>query len=144
MQLHASRLLLGIAALAAVAACSPDNSIATVTAPDAALNSASATGVAMRFLHAKVCPSAVAGEARCHSLVRVDDSESPLATSGPTGYVPADLRSAYSLAATGGAGQTIAIVDAYDDGNAESDLAVYRKQFGLTACTTANGCFRKV
>jgi subtilase family serine protease len=41
-------------------------------------------------------------------------------------------------------GQKIAIVDAFDDPNAESDLAVYRSQFGLPPCTTANGCFRKV
>jgi subtilase family serine protease len=38
----------------------------------------------------------------------------------------------------------VAIVDAYDDPTAEADLAVYRSQFGLPACTTANGCFRKV
>jgi subtilase family serine protease len=38
----------------------------------------------------------------------------------------------------------VGIVDAYDDPNAESDLGVYRSQFGLAACTTANGCFRKV
>jgi subtilase family serine protease len=38
----------------------------------------------------------------------------------------------------------VAIVDAYDDPNAESDLAVYRVQFGLPACTAANGCFKKV
>src|SRR5262249_52534594 len=30
------------------------------------------------------------------------------------------------------------------DPNAEADLGVYRSQFGLSACTTANGCFRKV
>jgi subtilase family serine protease len=35
-------------------------------------------------------------------------------------------------------------VDAYGYNNAESDLAVYRSKFGLPACTTANGCFRKV
>jgi len=35
-------------------------------------------------------------------------------------------------------------VDAYDHPNAENDLAVYRAQFGLPPCTTANGCFRKV
>jgi len=62
----------------------------------------------------------------------------------PDGYGPADLRDAYKLPATGGAGQTIAIVDAYDNPNAEADLAVYRQQFGLPACTTANGCFRKI
>ncbi|MFF0413071.1 S8 family serine peptidase [Kitasatospora sp. NPDC004745] len=62
----------------------------------------------------------------------------------PAGYGPADLRSAYHLPADGGTGQTIAVIDAYDDPKAESDLAVYRKQYGLPACTTDNGCFRKV
>jgi subtilase family serine protease len=53
--------------------------------------------------------------------------------------------SAYHLpSATAGLGQTVAIVDAYDDPSAESDLAVYRSYFGLPPCTTANGCFRKV
>jgi subtilase family serine protease len=139
------RMLAGIAALAALAACSPE-SIAPTAAPsgNAAL-SASPTGLSARFVHARVCPSAAPGEARCHSFVRVDDAAAPLATSGPTGYNPADLRLAYNLgSASGGAGQTIAIVDAYDDANAESDLAVYRAQFGLPACTTSNGCFRKV
>ncbi len=61
------------------------------------------------------------------------------------GYTPCDLQSAYSLpSATAGSGQTVAIVDAYDDPNAESDLGVYRAQFGLAPCTTANGCFKKV
>src|SRR6185437_16595565 len=63
----------------------------------------------------------------------------------PPGYGPNDLRSAYNLpSTTAGGGQTVAIVDAYDDPRAETDLGVYRTQFGLTACTTANGCFRKV
>jgi subtilase family serine protease len=61
------------------------------------------------------------------------------------GLGPADLQSAYKLpSATAGSGQTIAIVDAFDDPNAESDLATYRSNFGLSPCTTANGCFRKV
>jgi subtilase family serine protease len=38
----------------------------------------------------------------------------------------------------------VAIVDAYDDPNAQADLAIYREQYGLPACTTANGCFRQV
>ena len=42
------------------------------------------------------------------------------------------------------AGKTVAIVDAYDDPTAEADLGVYRSQYGLPPCTTANGCFRKV
>jgi subtilase family serine protease len=43
-----------------------------------------------------------------------------------------------------GAGETVAIVDAYNDPNVEADLGVYRATYGLSACTTANGCFRKV
>jgi subtilase family serine protease len=66
------------------------------------------------------------------------------AQAGPAGLHPEDLRSAYGLPSTGGEGQTVYIVDAYNDPNAEADLAVYRSQFGLPPCTTANGCFRKV
>ncbi|MGX1565020.1 S53 family peptidase [Streptomyces sp. NPDC055506] len=67
--------------------------------------------------------------------------------SSPSGYGPSDLQDAYGLtsaAASNGSGRTIAIVDAYDDPNAESDLATYRSHYGLPACTTANGCFKKV
>ncbi|MFJ3762980.1 carboxypeptidase regulatory-like domain-containing protein [Streptomyces sp. NPDC090080] len=62
----------------------------------------------------------------------------------PDGYSPADLRAAYGLPADGGSGATIAVVDAYDNPGAEADLGVYRAQFGLPACTSDNGCFRKV
>ena len=96
------------------------------------------------FVHA--CDRALPGFANCHAI-RVDGLVSnvvrPNAT--PSGYGPADLKSAYKLpGGTAGSGQTVAIVDAYDDPKAESDLAVYRSQYGLPACTTANGCFRKV
>ena len=60
------------------------------------------------------------------------------------GFSPSDLRSAYKIAATGGSGQTVAIVDAYNDPNAESDLKTYRSHYGLSECTAANGCFKKV
>ncbi|MFF8229342.1 S53 family peptidase [Streptomyces caelestis] len=77
------------------------------------------------------------------------DGSTPKAAdaSTPSGYGPSDLRNAYGLtsaAASNGTGRTIAIVDAYDDPNAESDLAAYRSHYGLPACTTANGCFEKV
>jgi Putative Ig domain len=80
----------------------------------------------------------------CLALVRTDVPQrrayAPAAT--PAGYGPSDLASAYRLPGTG-SGQTVAIVDAFDDPNAESDLAVYRAQYSLPPCTTANGCFRK-
>jgi len=142
MLLH-SRSLLSIGALAALAACSPDSSnpSTSITGPDASLSVA--TGQTMAYMHAKVCPTAAFGEARCHSLVRIDASGAPLVTPAPNGYGPSDLQSAYSLTGATGTG-TIAIVDAYDDPKAENDVNVYRSQFGIPACTTANGCFRKV
>jgi hypothetical protein len=65
----------------------------------------------------------------------------------PLGYGPGQLQSAYNLvaaAAADSAGQTVALIDAYDYPSAEADLAVYRNQYGLPACTTANGCFTKI
>jgi hypothetical protein len=76
--------------------------------------------------------------------VITDRSGTPLATSGPTGYGPAEFHAAYELPTTAPTPQTIAIVDAYDSPTIESDLGVYSATFGLPACTTANGCFRKV
>jgi subtilase family serine protease len=96
--------------------------------------------------HRRVCASPAAGHVRCHALVVTEQgSARPLATTSYRyGYSPADLRAAYKLPSTGGVGQTIAVVDAYDDPSAEADLNAYRAQFGLGACTKANGCFRKV
>ncbi|GAA1318239.1 hypothetical protein GCM10009635_03180 [Actinocatenispora thailandica] len=94
----------------------------------------------------QVCGPAKAGEFTCFSLRRTDvaGAKGLQPNDTPSGYGPTDLRSAYNLPDNGGAGQTVAIVDAYDNPNAESDLAVYREQYGLPACTTDNGCFQKV
>ena len=93
---------------------------------------------------ARVCARPSAGMAGCHALVRTDAAGKPQATAAPSGYGPADLQSAYKLAgATSRPGATVAIVDAYDDPTAEADLGVYRAQYGLPACTTANGCFQQ-
>jgi subtilase family serine protease len=96
--------------------------------------------------HRAVCSVAAPGQARCMAEVVVDDATGDaVAQAAPFGFGPADLASAYALpSATAGAGQTVAIVDAYNNPNAEADLATYRAQYGLPACTTANGCFKKV
>jgi subtilase family serine protease len=49
-----------------------------------------------------------------------------------------------AAAKSNGAGSLVAIVDAYDNPRAEHDLAVYRAQYGLPPCTSANRCFQKV
>jgi hypothetical protein len=64
---------------------------------------------------------------------------------GTPPYGPADIKSAYALpGGSAGSGLTVAVVDAFDLPTAEADLAAYRARYGLPACTTANGCFRKV
>ncbi len=56
------------------------------------------------------------------------------------GYTPAEIRAAYGFnnvsfgsTTANGAGQTIAIVDAYNDPNIASDLATFDAQFGIAA-----------
>ncbi len=62
-----------------------------------------------------------------------------------SGLSPCQIWDAYRLPSqVAGSGRTIAIVDAYDNPNAEADLAVYRAAYGLPSCTTANGCFTKL
>lgn len=106
------------------------------------------------------CGEAAPGEARCFAWVLTETGQRALghglspeakrqtqatSTSGP--WEPSDLQSAYATtaaAAANGAGKTVAIVDAYNDPNVAADLAVYRSEFGLPACTTASGCLRVV
>ena len=93
---------------------------------------------------ARVCSVPAAGYAACMSVVRTDAAGTPLATITPSGLGPANIQSAYKLAGLSSGGRTVAIVDAYNDPTAEADLATYRATYGLAACTTANGCFRKM
>lgn len=106
-----------------------------------------------------VCNLPGVGIAKCHAHVVTDSTTNkPLATvSYSNGYAPTDLNSAYRLPALPAAGsnfswngQTVAIVDAYDNPSAADDLVKYRQQFNLPLCATANpspttndlvGCF---
>jgi len=96
----------------------------------------------------QVCPvDSRPGYVTCQSVIKLASAarNAPAAVGTDTsvrGYGPGDLRSAYGLAraVSRGRGRTIAIVDAYKDPNAASDLAHYRSHYGLPACTKANGC----
>ncbi len=57
------------------------------------------------------------------------------APSGTVAYTPAQIRAAYGISALSwdGTGQTIAIVDAYDDPSIFQSLDAFDSQFGLTA-----------
>ncbi|GAA1896504.1 S53 family peptidase [Lapillicoccus jejuensis] len=113
---------------------------------------ASAAGATAARHAQSVCGTAAKGQARCFAqklvtstgtqvspfsaAVSPDGKPRPAAISGKT---PSDIQSAYKLAGLSTT-RTVAIVDAYGYPNAERDLGVYRSQFGLPACTKANGC----
>ncbi len=82
------------------------------------------------------------GSIHCNAHVQTESGAIKAATT-PQGYGPADLAAAYHIKAST-VTTTIAVVDAYNYPNAASDLAAYRKQFGLPPCTVANGCFKIV
>jgi subtilase family serine protease len=137
------RSLLFVASAVAIAAASAFTvPVASAAAPTPALQHRPTT--------ANVCSASVQpGFARCMAVLRTDiagvkaNAVSPNAL--PSGLGPSQLQSAYNLpSSSAGSGQTIAIVDAMNDPTAEQDLGTYRSTFGLSACTTANGCFKKV
>jgi subtilase family serine protease len=94
----------------------------------------------------RACDAPKHGAAACEAQVVAAADGTPLATGTPPAAAlgPAQFHSAYNLPTTAPNAQTVAIVDAYDDPNIESDLANYSSYYGLPACTTANGCFKKV
>jgi hypothetical protein len=124
---------------------------------------ASSAPVSKRIRYARVssvCPAPKPGAATCFALVRVPVSSSAAGEAGVRSYAlgdgalesgpdggltPAELASAYGYEpSAGGEGQTVAIVDAFDDPSIEGDLAQFDDQYRIAPCTTANGCFEKV
>jgi hypothetical protein len=100
----------------------------------------------------ETAPVCKTGRLRCHAKIRVAHAGggerriSSHATT-PIGLGAPDLQSAYGIDPTRLATSTkptIAITDAYGYPELENDLGVYRKQYGLPACTTANGCLKIV
>jgi subtilase family serine protease len=69
-----------------------------------------------------------------HTPIRIADI--PFSPNNPTGTLPAQWKAAYGInrVPSQGAGQTIALVDAFDDPNIASDLAFYANYFHFTPC----------
>jgi hypothetical protein len=108
-----------------------------------------------------ICRPAKPGFASCDSVRRqvvrpsaagakafvVGDGAKPsAATIGPAGgLTPSDFATAYGYnPAAAVTGQTIAIVDAFNDPAINADLGKFDTQYGLPACTIANGCLKVV
>ena len=137
-------LALGGVAQATAATASATTGTAAVSA---------ATSSAAKHDYKAVCANEAADHMHCDALERTNVTrhvqtrgvQANASSAAVSGYGPSDLQSAYNLAsaaAANGSGVTVAVVDAFNDPNADSDLATYRSQFGLSACTEANGCFK--
>src|SRR3984957_18706853 len=124
------------AAVTAVTPATPAPSAAALIASeathDAHASQPALTTANSGFSH--VCAVIVVGKQSCLALKRdgihpVAASVSPDAIPAGVGYGPSQLQSAYALtsaSASDGSGRTIALVDAYNDPTAASDLAAYR------------------
>ncbi|MGY5049870.1 carboxypeptidase regulatory-like domain-containing protein [Streptomyces sp. 900105755] len=149
--LHALRrgaAVVGVAAVALVgfqpAASATTGPKPGATASSTRLNTTASDADTVGTDLTPLCDTPAKGHAACYALRAPGTTARLSAAQTPAGLGPQDIRGAYDLPSDGGAGQTIAIVDAYDNPNAEADLAVYRSQYGLPPCTAANGCFKKV
>jgi subtilase family serine protease len=81
----------------------------------------------MRELAIPVCPQVI-GKPTCLALI------APRTRGGAAveGWTPGDIQARYNLpSTTNGSGQVVAIVDGFDNPHVASDLATYRKRFGL-------------
>jgi hypothetical protein len=95
------------------------------------------------------CAAAKAMHFSCLALVRnnvkqhMQPAAHPEAAPTGDGYGPPSLQSAYALpSSTAGSGETVALIDAYNDPDITADLATYRSAWSLPACGT--GCFSVV
>jgi subtilase family serine protease len=124
----------------------PGAAAAAAAQPAASPGSAGTNGVR------PVCAVPSQGFVQCHAIqldnpaawqgqqMAANKGPAP-SSSTPSGYGPSDLQSAYALttaSSNGGAGKTVAIVDAYDDSTAFADLSTYRSTFGLPAITNGS------
>ncbi len=136
---------MGIPVRRKVLACAAVSVLATMVA--VSLGSAGTADARVRRSHRAVCSSA-RHAARCQSAVVTDADGTPMTTTGPAGFWPSQIKSAYGFTSdeTAGAGHTIALVVAFDAPSIAKDLAAFSASpaIDLPPCTVASGCFRKV
>jgi hypothetical protein len=163
----ASRSLIAIAAGGMLVAGVATAAAAAPQVPVAASGSAAVTrvtpapGHGLRFVarpHAVRLPAgqrlicgqpAAPGQMVCQAVVGTRAGASAPAVAGvpADGYSPASLRSAYGITSASlhrGSGETVAIVDAYNEPDLARNLASYRSHFHLPACRAASHCLRIV
>jgi hypothetical protein len=141
----------GLWALTGVLALAAAGALSLGTAAGAGVTAGAGAGRPPGPALRAACPAPRPGYARCLVLyapqVRVNRAIAAGLTGAavaPSGWDPQELQAAYQLPVSQASHQTVAVSIAFDTPRLEHYLAVYRRQFGLPPCTTANGCFRKV
>jgi subtilase family serine protease len=82
-----------------------------------------------QHLARRACPDTPPGYMHCDVLIELKTGAEPGLVAGLT---PANFQARYNLPSSkDGAGQVVALVDSYDNPDAATDLAAYRKNFGL-------------
>jgi subtilase family serine protease len=127
------RLTAPLVAALALAACNGGSSTMPGTAGQSALETSVSNGHGPNLWGpnvSQVCPDVPAGRAACYVLLEKHGVK--YAGNAVAGITATNLEQAYDLPYTSkGSGQTVAIVDAYDNPNVASDLQEYRNEFDL-------------
>ncbi|MGB8909755.1 MAG: S8 family serine peptidase [Candidatus Cybelea sp.] len=126
--LRSLKLFAPFTAALAIAGCNAGGSASVL----AAIGQSAAQGQpipqwqALSLAH-RACPVAGPGEAQCEALII---NKSPQGKE--PGWGPSDIEAAYGLPSSSkGSGEIVAVVDYNDNPNVASDLAVYRRHYGL-------------
>jgi subtilase family serine protease len=147
-----SRVLRGLAALSAcclpvLMLAVPSQAVGSTSPPTHRLSAAQARTLRHQVTTGTARSSTrvldFCGAHQLHCLAKVltkPGSAAPLSAFTPFGFGAKDLESAYGVTGTAGKAATIAIVDAGAYPTIESDLGVYRRQYGLPACVKSTGC----
>lgn len=141
---HQVILLAAGSAVAVAAAVAPAGAATVTGAPPSARG-----GALAKFGAATVSPPLL-----IKTIGRLPDGSPKITATAPTGLSPSAIQSVYHLSglsptSDAGAGQVIAIVDAYNDPNALSDLNTFNSEYGypaLSACTSlaqSGACFEQ-
>jgi subtilase family serine protease len=130
---HFMKRALPIAATFAIAACSsnsgaslPSTSAAGSTYAPASGRQASSLDFKLSDYH-RACNGSRLNQVQCDVLV------GPKIDPAISGITEPELLQAYGLKPTGGKGTIVALVDAFDNPNAATDIAAYRSYFSMPA-----------
>jgi subtilase family serine protease len=98
----------------------------------------------------EACPEGVPAQWRCDAVGLRDTNDAPRSEDAGhgsvAGYGPSQLQAAYNITSEAKTkpGGLVALVEIGGYERLASDLAVYRKQFGLPRCDKSSGCLRIV